>query len=270
MASNDAQTPISSPELVEKLKNPLWAKELMDDMDHFFAEPYALLKSTVMSANHEEEDHNVEEHDVKPMNMQVILERAAKRGLDTFVAMNNFCKNRLLYRGWWDEQEQVIYWLARFGPGSVGPPGGAHGGALAAVLDQFAGYAAIPLSWCVTGELKVTYKSLVPLEEVVFIESRITKTEGRKMTVSMSIHSLPVFCSDLIVLKTAEAGGASVRKLKKPVNGHTHYYIPPAKTTSEALMIKIPHYRDTAPLSKLPPGFSAAWVLGFELPKAKL
>lgn len=260
---------IESKDLAERLKNPQWVEKTMQELDEAFGDASKLLAQTVMSSNHDNEEFDVGEDQVELIRHDVSMRRSQGRGMDNFITSNSFCKNRILFRGWWNEDEQSIFWLARFGPGALGPPGAAHGGALAAVLDQFAGFNAVPIAWCVTGELKITYKSVVPLEEVVFVESKVTKIEGRRIYVSMSVHSLPVLTSDQAELQTALSSGASVRKLREPVNGHTHYYISAPKTLGEALMIKIPAYKGGKKMDSLPPGFTKAWTLGFPLP-AKL
>lgn len=258
-----------STELADKLQNSDWIDKTLKELDEVFAEPTELLNATIMSANHENDEFDVGEDELQLIRHEVLMMRTQGRGMDNFITSNSFCKNRVLFRGWWNEEEQSIYWLARFGHGALGPPGGAHGGALAAVLDQFAGFNAVPVAWCVTGELKMTYKSVVPLEEVVYVASKISKIEGRRIYVTMSIHSLPVLTSDPAELQSALSAGASVRKLREPFNGHTHYYISPPKTLSEALMIKIPNYKGGKKMDSLPPGFTKAWTLGFPLP-AKL
>ncbi|PLX99808.1 MAG: PaaI family thioesterase [Desulfuromonas sp.] len=73
---------------------------------------------------------------------------------------------------------------AWFGPETEGPPGHAHGGAMAAVLDEVLGLAA----WAaghqvVVGTLSIQFRQLLPLLTVMQVESEIIKVEGRKITV---------------------------------------------------------------------------------------
>jgi len=274
MASSEKRTPprISSTELVERLKNPQWRQEVTKSADATFESGEAALRATVFSANHEDESLNISLDALVALNQEVIMERAVMLNLDNYVAMNSFNKNRVLYRGWWNSSTRSIYWLLRFGPGAVGPPGYAHGGAIAAVLDQFAGYCAWPQGWCVTGELKVRYKASIPLEEVMFVESKLVSEEGRKQHVQMMVHSLPVLVKsgDSKALETAEKAGATIHKFKEPVNGCSHYFLPAVKTIGDALMIKVPSYQQGRRQDELPPGYTVAWTFGLELPKAKL
>ncbi len=76
-----------------------------------------------------------------------------------------------------------------FGPETEGPPGHAHGGSMAAVLDEVLGLAA----WAaghpiVVGNLNVNFKSLLPLQKVVTVESRVVSAEGRKVMVHGRIY----------------------------------------------------------------------------------
>jgi acyl-coenzyme A thioesterase PaaI-like protein len=71
-----------------------------------------------------------------------------------------------------------------FGPGSEGPPGVAHGGAVAAALDDvmgagvwLAGYPAV------AARIVVDFRDMVPLGLDAVIETRIEGTEGRKVTI---------------------------------------------------------------------------------------
>jgi acyl-coenzyme A thioesterase PaaI-like protein len=71
-----------------------------------------------------------------------------------------------------------------FGPGTEGPPGVAHGGAVAAVLDDamgagvwLAGYPAV------AARIVVDFREMVPLGLAGVIETRIEGTEGRKVTI---------------------------------------------------------------------------------------
>ena len=73
---------------------------------------------------------------------------------------------------------------AWFGPETEGPPDHAHGGAVAAVLDEVLGLAA----WAaghpiVVGNLNIHFRQLLPLLTVMQVESEIVKVEGRKVMV---------------------------------------------------------------------------------------
>ena len=69
-----------------------------------------------------------------------------------------------------------------FGPGTQGPPGCAHGGSMAALLDEVLGCAV----WChgrlaVSAELHVHYRRLLPIPQRCIAEARVERTDGRKV-----------------------------------------------------------------------------------------
>lgn len=71
-----------------------------------------------------------------------------------------------------------------FGPETEGPPGHAHGGSVAAVLDEVLGLSAWAEGYpIVVGNLSVSFRNLLPLEKVVTVESKIVSAEGRKVMV---------------------------------------------------------------------------------------
>ena len=76
-----------------------------------------------------------------------------------------------------------------FGPETEGPPGNAHGGSIAAVLDEVLGLAAWAAGYAiVVGKLNIHFQKLLPLRTVVQVDSRIVSAEGRKIMVHGSIH----------------------------------------------------------------------------------
>lgn len=92
--------------------------------------------------------------------------------------------NRFRVRYYRDEEQQL---KARiwFGPETEGPPGNAHGGSMAAVLDEVLGLAAWAAGYSiVVGNLNVSFRNLLPLQQVVTVESRIISAEGRKVKVN--------------------------------------------------------------------------------------
>lgn len=77
-----------------------------------------------------------------------------------------------------------------FGPETEGPPGHAHGGSVAAVLDEVLGLAAWAAGYpIVVGNLNVSFRNLLPLEQVVTVESTVVSAEGRKVMVHGRIFS---------------------------------------------------------------------------------
>ncbi len=71
-----------------------------------------------------------------------------------------------------------------FGPETEGPPGHAHGGSMAAVLDEVLGLAA----WAaghpvVVGRLNIHFSQMLPIETVMQVETELVSVEGRKVKV---------------------------------------------------------------------------------------
>lgn len=71
---------------------------------------------------------------------------------------------------------------AWFGPDSQGPPGHAHGGSIAAVLDEVMGAAA----WArghqaVAASITVNFRQMLPLGTVCKVGAWVTAVEGRKV-----------------------------------------------------------------------------------------
>lgn len=76
-----------------------------------------------------------------------------------------------------------------FGPETEGPPGHAHGGAMAAVLDEVLGLAAWTAGYpVVVGNLNISFRNLLPLEQVVTVDSSIVSVDGRKIMVHGAIR----------------------------------------------------------------------------------
>lgn len=85
--------------------------------------------------------------------------------------------NRLVARIW-------------FGPETEGPPGHAHGGSAAAVLDEVLGLAAWAAGYPIfVGNLNVSFRNLLPLGRVVTVETEVISAEGRKVKVHGRICS---------------------------------------------------------------------------------
>ena len=86
-----------------------------------------------------------------------------------------------------------------FGPETEGPPGHCHGGSLAAVMDEVLGLAAWTQGYpVVVGNLNVNFRNMLPLKQVVTVESKVISVEGRKVMVKGRI------CSGEVIYAEAE------------------------------------------------------------------
>ncbi|MEW6323477.1 MAG: PaaI family thioesterase [Acidobacteriota bacterium] len=80
------------------------------------------------------------------------------------------------------DASESLYARAWFGPGAEGPPGQAHGGAIAAVLDEAMG----AVTWmhghkAVAGRIGVTFNQFVPLGTDTTVEAWVDQVDGRKV-----------------------------------------------------------------------------------------
>jgi acyl-coenzyme A thioesterase PaaI-like protein len=86
--------------------------------------------------------------------------------------------------------EKHLHARVWFGPETEGPPGHAHGGSVAAVLDESLGLAAWAAGYpIVVGNLNISFRNMLPLQKVVTVESRVVSAEGRKIMVHGRIFS---------------------------------------------------------------------------------
>lgn len=71
-----------------------------------------------------------------------------------------------------------VWW----GPGAQGPPGHAHGGSMAAVMDEALGSACWAAGYpVVAAELTARFHHMLPLGHVYTIEAEIERVDGRKV-----------------------------------------------------------------------------------------
>jgi acyl-coenzyme A thioesterase PaaI-like protein len=79
---------------------------------------------------------------------------------------------------------------AWFGPETEGPPGHAHGGSQAALLDEGMGAAAwLSGKTVLAAKIEINFRRPLPLGTVLTVRSEITKIEGRKVYTSGRLES---------------------------------------------------------------------------------
>ena len=89
------------------------------------------------------------------------------------------------------DQEKSLVARVWFGPVTEGPPGHAHGGSIAAVLDEVLGLSA----WAaghhvVVGNLNVSFRQLLPIQTVVQVKTQLVSVKGRKILVHGEVCAL--------------------------------------------------------------------------------
>jgi acyl-coenzyme A thioesterase PaaI-like protein len=90
--------------------------------------------------------------------------------------------SRVRVRHYQREADGAIVGRAWFGPGAQGPPGCAHGGSIAAVLDEAMGASCWRAGHKVVAARLVTeYRQMLPLGTDATIEAWIDAVEGRKV-----------------------------------------------------------------------------------------
>ena len=90
--------------------------------------------------------------------------------------------DRLRVRYFRRERDGRLVGRAWFGPGAQGPPGHAHGGSIAAVLDEAMGAAAWLAGHLVVAvRLDTSFQRLLPLGTDALLEAWVERVEGRKV-----------------------------------------------------------------------------------------
>lgn len=76
-----------------------------------------------------------------------------------------------------------------FGPGAAGPPGHAHGGSIAAVIDECMGAAAwLSGHSVVAGRLVANFRAMLPLETPVVVVAAVAEVTGRRVATRARIE----------------------------------------------------------------------------------
>jgi acyl-coenzyme A thioesterase PaaI-like protein len=98
--------------------------------------------------------------------------------------------DRLRVRYYRRETDGRLVGRAWFGPGSQGPPGHAHGGSIAAVLDEAMGAAAWQAGHLVVAvQLNISFRTMLPLGTDSYLEAWVEGVDGRKVRTRGRLHT---------------------------------------------------------------------------------
>ena len=101
--------------------------------------------------------------------------------------------------GWIDRDDgrRVLRATAFLGPAYEGPPHGVHGGWVAALFDDLLGQAQQAVAKAgVTASLRVRYRHVTPLEELLRLDAWIHEDRGRRVTARATCHAGATLTAD--------------------------------------------------------------------------
>jgi acyl-coenzyme A thioesterase PaaI-like protein len=111
---------------------------------------------------------------------QVPLPEAAAK--DNFVS-GDTTGHRLTVRYFRDDPNDCLIAKVLLGPRAQGPPGHAHGGSMAALLDEAMGGAAwMNGHMVVSAELTIRFRRMLPLGTRCIVRANVTQADGRKVS----------------------------------------------------------------------------------------
>jgi acyl-coenzyme A thioesterase PaaI-like protein len=116
---------------------------------------------------------------------------------DTFVS-GDPSNHRLSIRYFQCEDDRSLLGKVIFGPGTQGPPNHAHGGSMAALLDEAMGGSAWLAGFpVVAAQLNITFRTMLPLGTRCLVKARVLEVDGRKIKTTAELCSAQdakVFC----------------------------------------------------------------------------
>ena len=99
--------------------------------------------------------------------------------------------DRLIVHYYEEEASPALHALAWFGLGAEGPPGHAHGGSMAAVLDEGMGFSAWHAGHpVVAATITVNFRQKLPLGVIHGVECSVERVEKKKVYTRGQIYSL--------------------------------------------------------------------------------
>ena len=99
-------------------------------------------------------------------------------------------EDRLRLRYYRREADGALVGKIWFGPGTQGPPGHAHGGSMAAVLDDAMGISAwMSGHMVVAAEIRIRFRNMLPLGSVALLEAGVAEVSGKKVKTAGKLHA---------------------------------------------------------------------------------
>lgn len=131
------------------------------------------------------------EEDLAPEQGWSVFANAAFLMRPNFVFGHPEAANRLQVRYYRRDEDGALVGKAWYGPQSEGPPGHAHGGSMAALLDDLMGTSAwIKGMMVVAANIKIDFRNRLPLGSIVKFDASVNRVDGRKVFTRGAITDL--------------------------------------------------------------------------------
>lgn len=85
------------------------------------------------------------------------------------------------FYGFFEEESESAYFEFTFDDSLQGPPGCAHGGAIATMIDEVMSFATAKRFPCLLAKIQINYRKPVPLHTRLTFEGKVVSAEGRKV-----------------------------------------------------------------------------------------
>ncbi|MCF6169442.1 MAG: PaaI family thioesterase [Bacteroidales bacterium] len=123
------------------------------------------------------------------------------------------------------EKDKRLFGKVFFGKGTQGPPGNAHGGSIAAVLDEAMGFSAwVQGHTVVAAKIEIEFFQMLPVNSVVTVEAWVEAVDGRKIRAQGKIYTGETVYSSaeglFVTIPVEQFGDAShyLHKIKEQMN----------------------------------------------------
>lgn len=108
---------------------------------------------------------------------------------EKFFVIGDQSEDRLKVKYFFRDSDHRFFGKIFFGKATQGPPGHAHGGSMAAVLDEAMGFSAWIIGYSVVAaSITIDYLEMLPVETVVTVEARVENVDGKKITTRGKIY----------------------------------------------------------------------------------
>ncbi|KAJ7307260.1 hypothetical protein JRQ81_009258 [Phrynocephalus forsythii] len=163
--------------------NPSWSQEMVDQFEKYMALSKDGTWSKIPNRNHF--------MDIIPESLRGQFKERKLKNSRYLVRCVDAEGLGFEYVAFFNASEKRMVSLFQPGPYLEGPTGLVHGGAVAAILDTtFGGCALFSAGKILTANLNINYKSPIPLGSVVLMDTKVDRTEGRKLYLTGHVQSV--------------------------------------------------------------------------------